>query len=77
MVIAEKIREAPRVNVIIALMAVVIVLAVGYAIASSRASSPYGTVEAEGGTVSGNGPVTTGSDVSASGGQYIQFAPKQ
>lgn len=43
----------------------------------STGSSPAVSAEAENGAVSGNGPVTVGTDASASAGKYIEFTPAQ
>jgi hypothetical protein len=76
MVLAEKIRSLSRKNVLIAAMVVMVILVIGYGYAISRADSSYASFEAEDGTVGGNGPVTTGTDASASAGKYVQFGVK-
>jgi len=70
-------QHAHKKNVVIAAAATLVILIAGCAVVVSRASSPYISAEPEGGTVGGNGPVTTGSDATASGGKYVQFTPKQ
>jgi hypothetical protein len=73
----QKLLQEHKKNVILAAAAALVILIVGCVVVISRASSPYASVEPEGGTVGGNGPVTTGNDVAASGGKYVQLAPKQ
>jgi hypothetical protein len=76
MVLAEKMRGMSRKNILIAAMVVMVILIIGYGYAISRADSSYASFEVEDGTVGGNGPVTTGTDASASAGKYVQFNPK-
>lgn len=77
MALMETIQQTRRTNILIAAFVVVVLIIVGFAIVQSRASSAYASMEAEAGTVSGNGPVTVNSDATASGGKYVQFTPKQ
>lgn len=70
-------RQRPRAQALMFVVVVSIVVIVGMAFVISRAASSFGSVEAENATISGNGPVTVGTDAAASGGKYIQFSPAQ
>jgi|GEM_PF-3192150 len=73
----QTLHDARRTNIVIAIGVALIIVVVGFAVVVSRASSPYVSTEVEAGQTGGNGPVTTGTDATASAGKYVQFTPKQ